>query len=327
MNRISVIRDLDPSTYQRSALHAEDCVWVEKNCYVDIWIETLHALRLNPIAIMPFTLAVDFEGDQWTFFKPSHDELRDLYGINVEELTVWRPLLDHAVEHLAAGKLVSTEADAYWLPDTAGTDYRAQHTKTTIVINDIDVNNRRMGYFHNAAYYSLNDEDFVNTFRVGFPADPTHMPFFAEQLRIDRIVHKSDVELAALCWQLLHKHFNRRPSANPIEKFKARLAQDLPILHEQGLQHYHAWAFATTRQVGAAFELAAKTLRWLESHGHSGLEPTAESFTEISNANKAFILKGARSVNAKRPLDLAATFDGMSAAWTTGMQSLATALR
>jgi hypothetical protein len=184
-----------------------------------------------------------------------------------------------------------------------------------------------MGYFHNAAYYSLKDEDFVNTFRVGFPADATHMPFFAELIRVDRVIRRSEKELATLAWQLLHKHCDRRPLTNPIEKFKQRLAQDLPILHERGLQHYHAWAFASTRQVGAAFELAAKTLRWLESHGYANLESAAISFSEISNANKAFILKGARSVNAKRALDLAATFDSMSAAWTAGMQSLAIALK
>ena len=50
--------------------------WVEKNCYVDVWIELLHALGLEPLAMLAFTVAVDFEGDQWTFFKPSHDDLR-----------------------------------------------------------------------------------------------------------------------------------------------------------------------------------------------------------------------------------------------------------
>ena len=34
---------------------------------------------------------------------------------------------------------MSVEADAWWLPDTAGTDYRQQHTKTTIVLADIDL--------------------------------------------------------------------------------------------------------------------------------------------------------------------------------------------
>ena len=37
-----------PASYQRAAsLHADDRVWVEKNCYVDIWIEVMHALGLR----------------------------------------------------------------------------------------------------------------------------------------------------------------------------------------------------------------------------------------------------------------------------------------
>ena len=54
-------------------------------------------------------------------FDLAHAELRELFGLDVQEMTVWRPLLDHVVEQLAAGKLVSTEADSFWLPDTAGT--------------------------------------------------------------------------------------------------------------------------------------------------------------------------------------------------------------
>jgi len=307
-------------------LHADSCVWIEKNCYVDIWIEVLHALRVNPLAAMPFTLAMDFEGDQWTFFKPSHDELRELYGLDVQELTVWRPLLDHAIEHLSAGKLISTEADAYWLPDTSGTDYRTQHTKTTIVMNEIDLDHHRLGYFHNAGYHWLDGEDFKKLFRIDAPVDPTHLPFYAELIRIDRLTHKHDTELAALSWQLVRKHFNRRPVSNPIEQFKARFAIELPRMQERGLSHYHAWAFAATRQLGAAFELAAASLRWLEGHGHPNLAAAAAAFDEISNTNKTFILKGARAVNAKRALDLAATFDSMSAGWENGMQSLAHAL-
>ena len=72
--------DLDATRYARHALHADDRAWVEKNCYVDIWIETIHALGCEPLAVLPFVLALDFEGDQWTFFKPPHDELRDLYS-------------------------------------------------------------------------------------------------------------------------------------------------------------------------------------------------------------------------------------------------------
>lgn len=325
MSSVKVL-DLDPNHYPRSSLHAEDRVWVEKNCYVDIWIEVIHALKLDPIAVMPFTLAVDFEGDQWTFFKPPHDELRELYGIDVQEMTVWRTLLEHAQEHVRAGKLVSSEADAWWLPDTSGTDYRTQHTKSTIVINEIDIERRRLGYFHNAGYFALEGEDFIKTFRLDVPHDPAFMPFFAELIRIDRVIHRSDADLAQCSWQLLRKHFARRPAANPVDKFKGRFAADLSALQERGLAHYHAWAFAATRQLGAAFEMAAANLRWLELHGHAGLNSAAVAFDEISNANKAFILKGARAVNSKRPLDLDGIFDGMIAAWDQGMDALGTAL-
>ena len=100
--------------FARHALHGEACVWVEKNCYADVWIELLHTLKLEPLALMPFTLAADFEGDHWTFFKPPLPDLQKLYGIDVQELNVWRPLIEHAAEHLAAGKFISTEADAFW---------------------------------------------------------------------------------------------------------------------------------------------------------------------------------------------------------------------
>ena len=113
MTRIAVMPELDASTYRRHALHADDRVWVEKNCYIDIWIEVIHALGLDPIAMLPFAIAIDFEDDQWTFFKPPHGELFELYGVDVQELNVWRPIVEHAATHLAAGKLVSTEADAY----------------------------------------------------------------------------------------------------------------------------------------------------------------------------------------------------------------------
>lgn len=320
--RYTVIPGLDSSTYARHVLHTDASVWTEKNCYADLWIELLHALRLNPIAMLPFTLTIDFEGDQWTFFKPSHEELYELYGVDVQELTIWQPLLEHAKEQLSAGKLVSTEADAFWLPDTAGTDYRDKHTKTTIVLNDLDVENQRLSYFHNAGYYTLEGEDFIKTFRLDAPEDPTFMPLFCEFVRVKRAHVRSEKELAEMSWELLRKHLNRIPSENPIPRFRDRFNSDLPNMQARGLKFYHAWAFAATRQLGAAFELAAFNLRWLESCGRSGLEPSALAFFEISNACKAFILKGARAVNSKKPYDGGLMFAELEAAWSRGMEGI-----
>ncbi|HVR02759.1 MAG TPA: DUF1839 family protein [Polyangia bacterium] len=319
MSRVVVLPTLEAAGYRRHALHADERVWVEKNCYIDICIEVVHALGLEPLAMLPFVAAIDFEGDQWTFFKPPHDELRELYGLDFQELNVWRPLADHAQEHLAAGKLISTEADAFYLPDTAGTDYQRQHTKTTIVIQDFDLEHRRLGYFHNAGYYALEGDDFAHLFRVGFAPDPTFMPLFAEVVRIDRLVRRAPDEQRALSRALLGKHVARRPSDNPIARFGQRFAADLPWITGEGLAFYHAWAFATVRQLGAGFELAALHLEWL---GDDGLAPAATAFSALSQTAKAFILKAARAVNAKRALDARPMFDEMATAWQAGMDTL-----
>jgi Domain of unknown function (DUF1839) len=319
---VTVIKGLDAANYRRNVLHAESCAWVEKNCYIDIWIEVIHALGLEPRAILPFAAAIDFEGDQWTFFKPPHAELMDLYGIDVQELNVWRPLLEHALEHLAAGKMISTEADAFWLPDTSGTDYRRQHTKSTIVLNDIDLEKRTLGYFHNAGYFRLEGEDFARTFRLEQPHDPTFMPLFAELVRVDRVVQRPIEELVAMSHMLWLRHLERRPETNPVRRFQERFERDLPAIQDKGLAYYHAWAFGTVRQLGAAFELAALNLKWLAEHGTEGLEPAIAAFDEVSATNKTFILKGARVTNSRKPFDGAALFDNMAGAWDRGLLAL-----
>ena len=322
MTRINALPGIDAANYSRSVLHQESCTWLEKNCYVDIWIEVLHALGLEPRAILPFTVAIDFEGDQWTFFKPPHAELFDLYGVDVQELNVWRPLIEHAVEHLAAGRLISTESDAFWLPDTSGTDYRRQHTKSTIVIADIDVEARKLGYFHNAGYFTLDGEDFARTFRLDEPMDPTFMPLFAETVRFERRVQRPAAELVNMSRALWRRHLARVPSSNPVTRFQKRFESELGSMQQRGLAFYHAWAFATTRQLGAAFELAASNLRWMREHGERGLDDAIAAFDVIVGNSKSFILKGARAVNSRKPFDGAAMFGEMAAAWDRGLGGL-----
>lgn len=327
MTRWQVLPTVQAQTYLRSDLHSEACIWVEKNCYVDLFIELIHALQLDPRAMLPFTLALDFEGDQWTFFKPQHSEMRQLYGIDVQEMSCWRPLVEHAQEHLSAGRLIALEADAHWLPDTAGTDYHQNHVKTTIMLADLDLERQRLGYFHNAGYFQLAGEDFRQLFRLDAPVDPSFMPFFAELVRIDRLVRRPVEELAAMSRELTRTYLGYRPASNPVTRFALRLANDLPVLQDKGLTHYHAWAFNTMRQLGAAFELASAHALWLgEVEGPAraaALAPAVTHFQAISLANKALILKVARAVNAKRSIDLDSVFVEMADAWEQGMACLA----
>ena len=324
MSRVEVLPKLSADNYCRHSLHSFDALWEEKNCYIDLWIELLSTLELEPLAMLPLTLAVDFEGDQWTFFKPSHDELRSLYGIDVQELTIWRPLIEHAQTHLNAGKLIATEADAFWLPDTAGTDYRSKHSKTTILLTTLDIKAHQAGYFHNAGYFELSGEDFVRLFRLNTRPDPEFVPLFAELIRIDRLVRKPQIELALSSFELLQLHFARRPLKNPFGSFADCFAKELPELQAKGLSYYHAWAFATIRQAGAAFSLAAANLRWQAGLlGYRYLEDAAECFDGISQNCKVLILKGARAVNTQRSFEVSPIFLEMAQAWNLGMAVLA----
>ncbi|MCI0574308.1 MAG: DUF1839 family protein, partial [Myxococcaceae bacterium] len=314
---------IDAAAYRRHWLHAEDRTWAETNCYADVWIEVLHALRLDPLPMLPFTVALDFEGDQWTFFKPPHHDLRVLYGLEVNELNVWRPLLEHAEHQLSAGKLIFTEADALHLPDTQGTDYRRQHTKTTIVLETLDVPAQRLGYFHNGGYHVLEGEDFDGVFRRAGPMDPFVLPLFAEFVRLDRVERHGAAELAARSRALLSGHLRRRPATNPFTRFAPVFAEELQRLQQLGIDVYHQYAFATLRQVGANFELLAAYLRWLDTTEPGVGAAAAAEMETLSSTAKALILKGARAVAARRPTDVSLMLETMAASWEKGMAHLA----
>jgi hypothetical protein len=311
---------IDPAGYVAHPLHSPERIWAEKNCYVDIWIELVHALGLDPMAMMAFTLGIDFEGDQWTFFKPPHEDLKRLYGVDVQELYIWRPLLEHALEHLAAGKFISTEADAYWLPDTVATDYRRKHTKTTIVLASVDLAAQQLGYFHNGGYFLAQGEDFARLFRLNAAPDPTFLPFFAEIVRCDRIQRHDGQALREISRQCLRRHLAWRSRSNPLPEFHERFKHDLPLLVREGMEAYHAWVFGTIRQLGAATELSALYLRWLEPEPAQAA--AADALLSISSACKSLVLKIARAVHSKRALDASTSFEEMASAWETATGAL-----
>ncbi len=321
--KVAALRSIDAKAYVPHALHGPTRAWGESNCYIDVWIEVLHALGCDPHACLGFLMGLDWEGDQFTFFKPPHEDLTALYGLDIQELNVYRPLIDNAQEMLRGGKLVLAEADAFYLPDTVGTDYRTQHTKTTIGIQEIDVEARTLGYFHNSSYHALAGEDFVSLFRLGAPADPTFMPFFAEFVRTARVVLRDPADLTRRSVELLQKHLARRPDDNPLARFSARFKEDVERLKGEGLGAYHVYAFATIRQLGSAFELAALYLRWLGERGEGGLEESAKAFMAISDTSKSLILKTARAVGAKKVVDLGPMLSDLERAWEVGVSALA----
>lgn len=241
------VRALDPVAYQRHPIHGEARIWAETNCYMDVWIEVLHALGHEPIAALPCTLTIDFEGDQWTFFKFPLSDLYDLYGLDVQELAIWRSLDSHIEEQVERGRPVLVELDSYFLPDTAGSTYKQLHIKSTVAVFEIDVSLKHLGYFHNQGYHHLDGEDFLDVLRLRGARDPSILPPYAEFVKIRPHAGPGGVALVQGSLQLLRKHLELVPTENPFPKFKLRLEADLPWLLKEDLEGFHQYSFATFR--------------------------------------------------------------------------------
>jgi hypothetical protein len=307
---------LDSTGYLPHRLHTQERTWAETNCYVDVWIELLHAWSFEPIAALPFTATIDFEGDQWTFFKFPHGDLLSLFGLDVQELAVWRPLELHIEEQIGLGRAVLVELDSFYLPDTAGTAYRQAHVKSTVAIWEIDVAQRRLGYFHGQGYYELRDGDFEQVFRMGNNVSPAMLPPYVEFVKRRPGYGKTTMQLVAASHELLCRYLDRLPEANPFEKFKARFTADLGWLSGAPLDMFHQYSFATLRQLGAGYECTANYLKWLGEHGIAGLEEPAELFVALSSGAKAMQFQLARAMARKKTMDLT-PLDDLATQWRT----------
>lgn len=306
---------LRASSYQPHDLHARDRIWTETNCYVDVWIEVLHALGLDPLAAAAFTLGCDFEGDQWTFFKYPPEDLWTAYGIDVHEMNVWRPVVDHVAEQLDHGRLLTVEVNSYFLPDTHGVAYRREHVKTTIVANHLDREARRLGYFHNAGYFELDGDDFDGVFRLGSHADADALPPYVELVRLEGLRHDPTSELVQVARRQLQLHLDRRPVDNPVERLAARVRTDLSWLTSATPEAFHEWAFGTVRQCGASAELAAAFCEWIAE-----AEAAARwaSLAETAKSLQFLLARAARG----RTVDLDTAFASMADDWQAAQSLL-----
>ncbi len=315
------IAPLDPATYRPHRIHGEGRAWAQTNCYTDVIIEMLHGLGYEPVAALPFTLTIDFEGDQWTFFKFPDADLWELYGLDIQELAVWRPLVDHITEQLNAGRPVLVELDSHFLPDTAGTAYRIAHVKSTVCVNEIDVQRQHLGYFHNQSYFNLQGEDFRDLFQLDGPVHERMLPPYIEYVKLPPAGPVARPDLVEASLAVLGKHLRRIPAENPFPRFRARFAADLEWLMGADMETFHAYSFATLRQYGACYELTDTYLRWLEERGHAGLAACAQPFRQITETAKVFQFQLARAMARRKPLDLS-PLEVMAVCWEDGMEQL-----
>jgi Domain of unknown function (DUF1839) len=310
---------LEPSTYQRHFLHGPDRDYTETNCYTDILIEFVHAIGAEPLAMMGCVLPVDFEGDQWTFFKPRPEDVEVLYGIDIHEMQPYRPLPDQIAEQLEAGRTVIVELDSFYLPDTAATSYGTAHVKSSVIAEAIDREAQTLRYFHGNGYFELGGEDYRGVFRLGREFSVDVLPPYTELLRMDSGPRLQGEDLRGVARRMLRAQADRRPPANPFEGFGAALAAELPNLLAGDVQRYHDYAFATVRMVGSAFEVGVSHVEWVL--GDAGTAAAA-SMREIVAGCKTLSFKLAR----RREFDPAPVVEALAGSWSAVFAELDRAL-
>jgi hypothetical protein len=307
--------ELDAATYQPHPVHGPGRTYLETNCYTDIIVELLHGRGDEPLAALGCLVRTDFEGDQWTFFKPPPEELESLFGIDIHEMQPYRPLPLQIAEQIDNGRTIIVELDSWYLPDTATTSYRAEHVKTSVAAEAIDLERGWLRYFHGPGLYELDGEDYTGIFHLTGEASPEILPPYTEIVRFDSGPRLEGSELRAAARALLRRHLEHRPRSDPFERFAVQLSRDLPLLSEAGPEAYHAYAFATVRMVGAAFELAAAQADWLLA---ADAARPVEAMRTIVDGCKVLGFRLAR----RRQFDPGPVLETLSEAWRQTIEAL-----
>ena len=305
-------------------LHAPDRIWPETNCYVDLWIGLLHAQGFEPAAALGFTAAQDFEGDQFTFFKVPPEDLRALFGLEVQELAIYDTVEAHAAEQVRRGRPVLVEVDSFYLPDTRGTAYRSQHVKTTIAVMGLEPGARRLDYIHNAGRFALEGEDYDGVFRrLPHLSDNPDLLFpYVEFVRPAGPALQGRALLDGALG-LLGQHLRRRPERNPIAAYREAFPAHLERLAGRSMEYFHLYAFNVLRQLGANAELLGSHLRWLEGQGEGGLGDAADASVALAETAKALQFQLARAVHRRRFGDYTPLLDTLERAYDRSVGGLA----
>jgi hypothetical protein len=307
---------LEVSTYEPHAVHGAGRAYPETNCYTDIIIELLHARGDEPLAALGCLVRSDFEGDQFTFFKPPPEDLEELYGIDIHEMQPYRPLPTQIAEQIDAGRTIIVELDSFYLPDTAATAYGRAHVKSSAIAEAIDAEACFLRYFHNAGLYELEGDDYRGVFRLDGEPSREILPPYTELVRFDAGPRLEGDGLRAAARELLRGHLRHRPNSDPFTRFGEQLERELPTLLAGDLEAYHAYAFASVRMIGAAFELAASHAAWLL--GEDATKAT-EAMQAIVDNCKVLGFRLAR----RREFEPAALIESLGASWSRALDTLA----
>jgi hypothetical protein len=304
------------------ALHRGERIWHDGAGLADLWIELLHGKGFEPRAALAFTVAQDFEDDQFTLGRVPPEDIERLYGLQVQELSVFDSLEDRALVQTRRANIVLVEVDAFYLPDTHALSYHREHVKTTIGIDVIDPNARRLGYFHHTGYHLLDGDDYDGVLNAH---DADHARALFPHVEFVKRVHDAftGTPLAEASSDLLCAHLLRRPANNPIARWRAAFPEHVDTMLERGASYASLYAHNVMRQLGSNFELLAHYLQWMREQGFDIPLQTHTSARKLASEAMAMQCRLARAVTRGKHDHCDACFDVMEEAYDRVVPPLA----
>jgi hypothetical protein len=306
------------------ALHRGERIWQDSAGPVDLWIELLHGNDLEPRAALAFAVAQDFEDDQFTLGRIPPEDIEKLYGLQVQELSVFDSLEERALVQTRRTNTVLVEVDAFYLPDTRAISYRREHAKTTIGIDVIDPHARRLGYFHHTGYHLLDGDDYDGVLKPHAHDSSDARTLFPHVEFVKRTRDAlTGTPLAEVSADLLCAHLLRRPPSNPITRWRAAFPEHVETMLARGESFARVYAFNMMRQLGSNFELLAHYLQWMRGQGFDIPVQTHTSARKVASEAMVMQCRLARALSRGRGDLCEASFDVMEDAYDRVVPPLA----
>ncbi len=243
------------------ALHRGERIWQEDAGPVDLWIELLHGNSLEPRAALAFAVAQDFEDDQFMLGRIPPEDIEKLYGLQVQKLSVFDSLEERALVQTRRSNTILIEVDAFYLPDTRALSYHREHARTTIGIDVIDPNARRLGYFHHTGYHLLDGDDYDGVLKTHAHETNDASTLFPHVEFVKRARDPlSGTPLAEVSADLLCAQLLQHPQSNPITRWRDAFPKHVETMLEHGESYARLYEFNVMRQLGSNFELLAHSI-------------------------------------------------------------------
>ena len=222
-------------------------------------IELLHACGYEPIAAFGHLVRMDFEGDQWTFFKPPPEDLESLFG-DRHPRDAALPAAARADRRAARSAVARSSSSS--TPGTCPTRRPRATAQSTSRPRSPPMRStptaRRCGTSTAPACSSSAARTTAACSGSAEFSDDV-LPPYTELVRFDAGPRLRGRRAArAPPSTLLRRHLDQAPARQPVRAVRAAARTGAAgAARAAGSSDYHAYAFATVRMAGSAFEILA----------------------------------------------------------------------